>query len=117
MSDSAVGKTSPWREITQPFIDLVHAPRAMWGINVGNLIEGMVYFGMLNYMVEYFIEYMGLTDPQSTPMVGVLTYGITFSMVFFGGVADKWGVRPAIITAFALMLVGRVIMAAAPYLA
>ena len=27
-------KKSPLKEITQPFIDLIHAPRALWGINL-----------------------------------------------------------------------------------
>ena len=43
-------KKTPWQEISQPFIDLVHAPRALWGINLAYVIEGMVYFGMLGYL-------------------------------------------------------------------
>ena len=30
-------------EIIQPFIDLAHAPRALWGINLAYVLEGMVY--------------------------------------------------------------------------
>ena len=35
---------NPLREIVQPFIDLAHSPRALWGVNLGYLIEGMVYY-------------------------------------------------------------------------
>ena len=33
---------SPLGEIIQPFIDLAHAPRALWGINLAYVLEGMV---------------------------------------------------------------------------
>jgi proton-dependent oligopeptide transporter, POT family len=102
---------SPLREIVQPFIDVVHAPRALWGVNVSYLLEGFCYFGVLGYLAMYFNEYVGLTDTQAGPMVGVLTWGITLSMFFFGGRVDKWGVRTALIAAMLFMIVGRVILA------
>ena len=105
---------SPLREIIQPFIDLVHAPRALWGINLAHVIEGMVYFGMLNYLHMYFNEYVHLNDVWANRMVGVLTAGITIAMFFLGFVADKKGVRFAIILAFCLMLIGRLTLAAGP---
>lgn len=107
-------KPNPFREIVQPFIDLVHAPRALWGINAAYLLEGMVYFGMLMYLAMYFNEYVGLGDSMAGIMVGVLTSGITLSMFLFGGLADKWGVRIALIAAFFLLIVGRVALAGGP---
>ncbi|MBN2563175.1 MAG: MFS transporter [Phycisphaerae bacterium] len=108
-------RKNPLREITQPFIDLVHAPRALWGINLAYLIEGMVYFGMLSYLAMYFNNYIGLNDQQAGWMVGVLTGGITIAMFLLGGVADRWGVRFALVAAFVVMLGGRVLLAGAPY--
>jgi len=109
---------SPLSEIVQPFIDLVHAPRALWGINIAYLLEGMVYFGMLGYLAIHFSEYVftGVegADEWSHTMVMVLTAGITISMFFLGFVGDKWGVRRALILAFIFMLTGRIIMSAAP---
>jgi MFS family permease len=113
---AAAAAKSPLQEITQPFIDLVHAPRALWGVNVGYFIEGFVYFGILTYLAMYFNEYVGLNDVAAGRMVGVLTAGITISMFLFGGLADRWGVRIAMLAAFVLMLVGRVVLAAAPQL-
>jgi proton-dependent oligopeptide transporter, POT family len=102
----------PLREVVQPFIDLVHAPRALWAINLSYLLEGLVYFGWLTLLAIYFNGALGINDQHADLMVGFLTGGITLSMFFFGGISDKWGVRRAILVAVAVMLVGRVIMVA-----
>ena len=98
---------NPLKEIIQPFIDVVRAPRALWGVNLSYLIEGFCYFGVLGYLAMYFNEYVGLSDTQAGPMVGVLTWGITLSMFFFGGRVDKWGVRRALLVSICLMIIGR----------
>lgn len=109
---------NPLREIVQPFIDLVHAPRALWGINVGYLLEGLAYFGVLTYLAMYFSDFVfqGVKDPNtwSHNMVMVLTAGITLAMFFLGFVGDKFGVRRALILAFILLIVGRGLISAAP---
>ena len=109
---------SPLREITQPFIDLWHAPRALWGINLAYFLEGWVYFGMLGYLAMHFSDFIfaGVPNPdvQSHHMVLVLTAGITISMFFLGGVADRKGIRTTLLTAFVFLLVGRLAMSAAP---
>lgn len=108
-------KPNPWREIGQPFIDLVRAPRALMGVNVSYFLEGFCYFGVLGYLAMYFSRHVGLNDVQSGVMTGVLTWGITLSMFFFGGLADRWGVRIALVAALGLMLVGRVCLAGGPW--
>jgi len=111
-------KQSPLEEITQPFIDLWHAPRALWGINLAYFLEGWVYFGMLGYLAMHFSDFIfqGVpnADVESHHMVLVLTAGITISMFFLGGVADKKGVRSTLLGAFVLLLIGRVVISAAP---
>lgn len=107
---------NPLKEIIQPFVDVVRAPRALWGVNVSYLLEGFCYFGVLGYLAMYFNEYVGLSDTQAGPMVGVLTWGITLSMFLFGGRVDKWGVRKALIASLCLMIIGRVLLSGGPAL-
>jgi len=115
MSEGASGEVkNPLKEIIQPFIDFARAPRALWGVNLSYVFEGFVYFGMLGYLAMYFNTYVGLTDTQAGPMVGFLTWGITFAMFLFGGVADSKGVRFALLLALSLMVCGRVLLAGGP---
>ena len=49
-------KPSPFQEIVQPFVDVWHAPRALWGVNLGYMLEGLAYFGVLGYLAIYFSQ-------------------------------------------------------------
>ena len=115
---AAETKPNPWREIAQPFVDVWHAPRALWGVNLGYMLEGLAYFGVLGYLAIYFSEtvFAGVPNPDTIAhsMVMVLTAGITIAMLFLGFVPDKWGVRRALLWAFVLLIVGRVLIAGAP---
>jgi MFS family permease len=114
VAESTAPIPSPLKEITQPFIDLVHAPRALWALNLSYFLEGFVYFGTLTYLAMYFNQLVGLDDVRAGWMVGVLTSGITFSMLFFGSRVDRWGLRRTLVVAIALMFCGRLILALAP---
>lgn len=105
---------SPLREITQPFVDLVHAPRALWAVNLSSLVEGFVYFGMLIYLAMYFNRYSAVGDREAGWMVGVLTSGVTLCMLFFGGTADRWGMRRTFVASILIMLTGRIVLAVGP---
>ena len=116
--ESSEAPKGPLREIIQPFVDLAHAPRALWGVNLAYVLEGMVYFGMLGYLAIHFSDFIfqGVehADEHSHNNVMILTAGITIAMFFLGSVADKWGVRFALIAAFLFMLVGRTFISGAP---
>jgi MFS family permease len=96
----------------------VNAPRALWGINLSYFLEGLVYFGMLGYLAMHFSDFIfsGLADNDiwSHRMVMVLTAGITIAMFFLGTVADRKGVRWALVAAFCFLLLGRILISAAP---
>jgi POT family proton-dependent oligopeptide transporter len=113
-------KPNPFQEIVQPFVDVWHAPRALWGVNLGYMLEGLAYFGVLGYLAIYFSQevFAGVPNPDTYAhnMVAVLTGGITIAMLFLGFVPDKWGVRRALIWSFVLLIIGRVLIAAAPTL-
>jgi MFS family permease len=102
------------KEITQPFKDLVKASRVLWGVNISYLLEGLVYFGMLGLLAIYFNRYAGLNDIQADQMVGILTAGITLSMLFLGATVDIIGVRKSFLISLSLMLVGRLLITISP---
>ncbi len=102
------------REVTQPFIDLVHASRALWGVNVSYVLEGLTYFGVVGLLAIYFNDYVGLNDIQAGQMVGFQTAGITLAMLFLGATVDIIGARKALLTSLLIMLVGRILLAVGP---
>jgi len=110
--EGLVGRT--WKEISQPFKDLFHTSRALFGLNLSYLIEGFTYFGVLGYLTLYFNEYVGLNDINAGQMVGVLTAGITLSMLFLGATVDWIGLRKAMIYSLLFMLAGRILISVAP---
>jgi len=89
----------------------VRAPRALWGINIPYVIEGLVYFGILTILGKYCSENVQLTDPQAGWVYSAVTGGITLAMLFLGGVSDKIGVRKALIVSFGMFLLGRFLIA------
>jgi len=101
-------------EVTQPFIDLFHAPRALWGVNLSYLLEGLTYFGVVGLLTIFFNHYIGLNDIYAGQMVGVLTAGITLSMLFLGATVDIIGVRKSFLVSLILMLIGRVLLTISP---
>jgi proton-dependent oligopeptide transporter, POT family len=102
---------SPLREIVEPFANFIRAPRALWGVNLTYLLEGMCYFGILTLLAIYFNKHVGLDDRYAGWMVGVFTGGITLAMFFFGELADRWGVRVALMLSLGLMMAGRIFLA------
>jgi MFS family permease len=105
---------SPLREITDPFINLIKAPRALWGINLSYLIEGLTYFGVLGLLAIYFNDFIGLDDIDAGLMVGILTWGITLAMLFLGATVDWIGVRKSLLISLFLFLIGRILLTIAP---
>jgi POT family proton-dependent oligopeptide transporter len=117
-SDAPAGETSvlrqTLREVTQPFIDLFRASRALWGINVSYLLEGLTYFGVVGLLAIFFNDYIGLDDISAGQMVGFLTAGITLGMLLLGATVDVIGARRALLLSLALMLIGRVLLTVSP---
>ncbi len=113
MSDAPQPKTlkEAILEIVHTFKAIVFAPKVLYGINISYLLEGLVYFGVLTVLAKFLHDDVGLTDPQSGWVLGLLTGGITFSMFFLGGVSDKIGVRKSLAMALGMMAFGRIFLA------
>ena len=103
-------------ELVQPFIDLAHTSRALLGLNLSYVIEGLVYFGIVGLLAIFFNQYIGLDDIDAGRMVGFLTAGITIAMLFLGATVDWIGIRKALLISLTFMLVGRVILSMSPNL-
>jgi proton-dependent oligopeptide transporter, POT family len=102
------------REVTQPFLDLVHASRALWGINLSYLLEGLTYFGVVGLLAIYFNDYVGLNDINAGQMVGFQTAGITLAMLFLGATVDLIGARKSLLISLFIMLGGRILLTIGP---
>lgn len=102
------------KELTQPFIDLAHTSRALFGLNLSYVIEGMTYFGIVGLLAIFFNEYIGLDDIDAGRMVGILTAGITIAMLFLGATVDWIGLRKALLISLFLMLIGRALLTISP---
>lgn len=110
--NTSTDRPNPLREIIDPFKYVIIAPRALWGVNLAYFLEGLCYFGILTLLAIHLNEDVGLSDVQAGWVLGVLTGGITLAMFFFGELADRWGVRLALIVSLSLMVLGRLLLSA-----
>lgn len=104
------------KEITQPFIDLTKTSKAMFGINISYLIEGLTYFGIIGLLALFYNNYVGLDDINAGWMVGFLTAGITISMLVLGATVDIIGIRKSLLLSLFFILIGRIVLTASPAL-
>ena len=98
-------------ELAETFAAFLKAPRALWGVNIPYVFEGLVYFGILTILGKFCSENVALSDIHSGWVYGGVTGGITFAMLLFGGVSDKIGVRVSLALSLAVMMVGRILVA------
>ena len=98
-------------ELGTTLVAFVKAPKALWGINIPYVIEGLIYFGILTILGKYCSENVGLSDLHAGWVYSVVTAGITFAMLFLGGVCDKIGVPRTLTIAFILFVIGRALVA------
>lgn len=102
--------SNAFRELGDTLAAFVRAPKALWGVNIPYVIEGLVYFGILTILGKYSSENVALSDLHAGWVYGGVTGGITFAMLIFGGVSDKIGVRRSLALALFTMMVGRIMV-------
>jgi proton-dependent oligopeptide transporter, POT family len=100
-----------FKELGQTLVAFAKAPKALWGINLPYVMEGLVYFGILTILGKFCSENIQLSDQQASWVYSGVTAGITLAMLFLGGVSDKIGIRNAMKLAFSMFLIGRTIIA------
>ncbi len=99
------------RELGRTFAAFLKAPRALWGVNIPYVFEGLVYFGLLTILGKFCAENVILSDLHAGWVYGGVTGGITFAMLLFGGVSDKIGVRVSLALSLAVMMLGYILLA------
>jgi MFS family permease len=99
------------RELAETFAAFLKAPRALWGVNIPYVFEGLVYFGILTILGKFCSENIALNDIHSGWVYGGVTGGITLAMLLLGGVSDKIGVRVSLALSLAVMMFGRIFVA------
>ena len=101
-------------DLSQPFVDLAHTSRALLGVNISYVLEGLTYFGVLGLLAIFFNDFIGLDDIDAGRMVGILTGGITIAMLFLGATVDWIGLRKSLLISLSLMLFGRILITISP---
>ena len=109
-NESVLRKTV--REIVDPFRSLAGSPQALWALYISYWLEGLVYFGILTVLGKYLSENVGLADLHAGWVYSGFTGGITLAMLFLGGVADRLGVRRALLLSMGLMVLGWILLGA-----
>lgn len=115
-ADTSIGAAlkKTWLETKDTFGGVIRAPRALWGLNVADVITvGLTYFGLLTVLGKFCSENVGLSDLHAGWVYSFLTGGFTFAMLFLGGVCDRIGVRKALFISMTLIGIGFVILALA----
>lgn len=115
-SNTPEKKTSMFRELVQPFIDLGKTSRPLLGLNISYVIEGLVYFGMIGLLALFFNDFIKLDDLDAGRMVGFQTAGITIAMLFLGATVDWIGLRKALLLSLIFMFAGRAVLTLSPTL-
>ncbi|MCU0364666.1 MAG: MFS transporter [Ignavibacteriaceae bacterium] len=101
-------------DLSQPFVDLAHTSRALFGVNLSYVLEGLTYFGVVGLLAIFFNDFIKLDDIDAGRMVGIQTAGITIAMLFLGATVDWIGLRKSLLIALSLMLVGRILLTISP---
>jgi len=100
-----------WAETKETFGGVIRAPRALWGLNLADVVTvGLTYFGLLTVLGKFLSENVGLSDLHAGWVYSFLTGGFTFAMLFLGGVCDKIGVRKALFTAMFIVGIGFILL-------
>ena len=101
------GIPNPITELVQTFHALKGAPAAFWHTNLAYWFDGVAYFGMLTLLTMFFHDVAGMSDDTGHKLVSVYAGLISGTMLLFGPLTDRLGVRKSLIISIALYIVGR----------
>jgi MFS family permease len=105
--DEPKGIPNPITELVHSFRALKGAPRGFWYTNFSYWLDGVSYFGMLTLLTMFFHDVAQLSDDTGHKLVSIYAGLISGSMLVFGPVSDRLGVRRSLIISAVLYIVGR----------
>lgn len=98
---------NPITELVQSFRALRGAPAAFWHTNMAYWLDGVAYFGMLTLLTLFFHDVAGLSDDTGHKLVSIYAGLISGTMLLFGPLTDRLGVRRSLIVSIVLYIIGR----------
>lgn len=108
------GIPNPITELVTSFRALRGASAGFWYTNLAYWMDGIAYFGMLTLLTMFLHDVVGLSDNTGHKMISIYTGLISGSMLIFGPIADKLGVRRSLIISVLLFIIGRAWFPLAP---
>ncbi|MBN2723133.1 MAG: MFS transporter [Deltaproteobacteria bacterium] len=84
-------------------------PRVFWSANITELFERAAYYSMASFVVLY-LKRMGLGSYWPSTINGILWFLIYFLPILSGSLADHFGFRKALLTAFVMLTIGYILM-------
>ena len=101
------GIPNPITELIGSFKALKGANKGFWFTNLAYWFDGISYFGMLTLMVMFFHDVAGLPDHTGHRLVSIYAGLISGTMLVFGPISDRLGVRRSLIISILLYIIGR----------
>jgi MFS family permease len=110
----STGIPNPITELVQSFKALKGAPAAYWHTNIAYWLDGVAYFGMLTLLTMFFHDVAGMSDDTGHKLVSIYAGLISGTMLLFGPLTDRLGVRRSLIISIILYIIGRSALPLAP---
>jgi MFS family permease len=110
----STGIPNPITELVQSFKALRGAPAAYWHTNMAYWLDGVAYFGMLTLLTMFFHDVAGMSDDTGHKLVSIYAGLISGTMLLFGPLTDRLGVRRSLIISIILYIIGRSALPLAP---
>ena len=89
-----------WREIRNGF------QRSFWIANITELFERLAYYGLQAVLAIYLHERLGLSEADTGSIQGIFGFVVWFLPILGGALADRFGFRRTLATAYAILAVG-----------
>jgi POT family proton-dependent oligopeptide transporter len=81
-------------------------PGTLWSAVLMELFERLAYYGMVLVLGIYMMEHLGVRADVFGVVYGVFTGALYLFPPFVGALADRFGYRPSLVVAFAVLFAG-----------